>query len=330
VVREDPDREGLLYAGTEYGMFISFDNGASWHSFQQNLPATVISDAKVYRKDLIIATQGRGYWIVDNLTPLHQMTDQVASAPVHLFTPREAYRMSGNSAPIDFYLEATPRGAVMLEILDPAGNVIRAIESTAATPQAGAPARPGMPGAEAFRGRMGGGSQFTAQQGLNRAEWDMRADAGGRAGPAVPPGQYTVRLRVPGQQPLSAPLTVALDPRLVQDGITAADLQAQYELALKVAELAADVQQIQTDLRAAIQRFEQANNTAALERARVLEAQVVNAPTAYPQQMLAAQVSFLNSIVSRGDNRPHRDAFERYEELRGMVDRVRGELDALR
>ena len=79
VVREDPDREGLLYAGTEFGMFISFDNGARWHPFQLNLPNVPVSDIKVHHKDLVVSTQGRAIWILDNLTPLHQLTSRCKS-----------------------------------------------------------------------------------------------------------------------------------------------------------------------------------------------------------------------------------------------------------
>jgi photosystem II stability/assembly factor-like uncharacterized protein len=79
VVREDPDREGLLYAGTEFGMFISFDNGSHWQSFQLNLPNIPISDIKVHHKDLVVSTQGRALWILDNVTSLHQLTSQTKS-----------------------------------------------------------------------------------------------------------------------------------------------------------------------------------------------------------------------------------------------------------
>src|SRR4029079_8974578 len=100
VVREDPSRAALLYAGTEFGMYVSFDDGAHWHPFQQNLPITPITDIKVHRNDLAISTQGRSFWILDNLTPLHQMSDAIAgtngsasgAAAPHLLKPRDAYR----------------------------------------------------------------------------------------------------------------------------------------------------------------------------------------------------------------------------------------------
>jgi hypothetical protein len=144
----------------------------------------------------------------------------------------------------------------------------------------------------------------------------------------VPPGRYTARLAVPGAQPLTAPVLVVLDPRLAADGITVEDLRAQYELATRVSQLMADVQQIQTDLRAA--REQLTGNAAALERIAAIEARIVTpSDMAYPQPMLAAQVSHLNGIVNRGDNRPHRDAYERYEELRTQLDRLRAELGSV-
>ncbi|HEX6308765.1 MAG TPA: hypothetical protein VFZ69_11285 [Longimicrobiales bacterium] len=332
VIREDPGREGLLYAGTEFGTFISFDNGATWQSFQLDLPATPVTDMKVFRQDLILSTQGRGFWIVDDLTPLHQLSDRVTSARAHVFAPRTSYRGGDRPAHIDYYL-GTPAQSLTLEIVDAGGTVIRTYVSDTAVAAAGRAAEPGMPGEGSgrFGGPNAGARTPTAHAGINRFEWDLRAAApGGRgAGPAVPPGRYTVRLTVAGSQPLTTPIEVALDPRLAADGISAEDLQAQYELAARVARLMSDAQQLQSDLRAARERL--AGNSAALERISALEERVVTrSGQAYPQPMLAAQIGYLNGIVSRGDNRPHRDAYERYEELRTQLDALRAELDGIR
>ena len=91
VIREDPDRRGLLYAGTEYSMYVSFDDGQSWQSFQLDLPITPITDLRVHQGDLVVATQGRSFWILDDLSPLHELTPAVAAADVHLFDPADAY-----------------------------------------------------------------------------------------------------------------------------------------------------------------------------------------------------------------------------------------------
>ena len=95
VVREDPDRQGLLYAGTEFGLFVSFDDGVRWQPLQLNLPVTPVSDIKVVNQDLILSTMGRGFWILDDLTPLHELSRQVALSDTHLFAVRDTYRLYG-------------------------------------------------------------------------------------------------------------------------------------------------------------------------------------------------------------------------------------------
>src|SRR5215467_5095142 len=121
VVREDPNREGLLYAGTEFGMFISYDNGAHWQSFQLNMPVTPITDIKIHHKDLVVSTQGRAFWILDNLSAVEQMTPQIAAGDVHLFKPRDGYRTragQGLGPIVEYYLPAAATQAVTLDILD--------------------------------------------------------------------------------------------------------------------------------------------------------------------------------------------------------------------
>src|SRR5262249_6667874 len=135
VVREDPDRAGLLYAGTEFGMFISFDNGAHWQSFQLNLPNVPVSDIKVHHQDLIVSTQGRAIWILDNISSLHQLTAQTKPSEPILFKPRDGYRTRvspANLGPVvDYYLPATPAQAVVIEILDSKGAVLNSYNSDA-------------------------------------------------------------------------------------------------------------------------------------------------------------------------------------------------------
>jgi hypothetical protein len=273
------------------------------------------------------------------------MTERTAQSAAHLFAPREAYRMRGNDATIDYWLGA-PAASVTLDILDAGGRVIRSYSSAQNAPAGGQGAQgrpavadtgeePGgmMPGSAVAGGRIGGApaARVGTTAGMHRFAWDMRTGGEGRAaGVAVPPGRYTVRLTAAGAAPVTTQLEVRVDPRLAADGITAADLQAQYELALKVAQLQADAQQFQADLRAARQRLEQAGNTQALARLAGIERRAMNEPgQAYPQQMLIPQVSYLSGIVTRTDNRPHRDAFERHDELRRGLDSLRGELQAL-
>lgn len=145
VVREDPDREGLLYAGTEFGMFVSFDDGAHWQAFQQNLPRTPITDLRVHRQDLVVATQGRSFWILDDVTPLHAIADEVRADELHLFQPRDATlarlrAVSGDRAPenppqgvvLNYWVGAEPGTEVDLYVIDPSGRVIGDFEGAVA------------------------------------------------------------------------------------------------------------------------------------------------------------------------------------------------------
>jgi hypothetical protein len=140
VVREDPDREGLLYAGTEFGMFISFDNGAQWQSFQLNLPNVPINQIKVHNKDLLVATQGRANWILHNVSALHQVAPATASADLTVYTPRDGYRTADGALylgpQIDYHLANATSDTVRIEIMDAAGALVNSYKSGVA------PARP--------------------------------------------------------------------------------------------------------------------------------------------------------------------------------------------
>ena len=194
VVREDPDRAGLLYAGTEFGIYISFDNGAHWQSFQMNLPVSPVTDIRVAHKDLILSTQGRSFWILDNLTPLHQLNDQNATSSAILFTPREGIRTTGRGggrgsairypqpgADIDYYLAAAPKDDIKMEILDENGNVVRKFSSAgggandraAVVDDAPPPSEDEEGGGGGGRGR-GGPTRLEKGAGMHRFTWDLR------------------------------------------------------------------------------------------------------------------------------------------------------------
>lgn len=235
VVREDPARKGLLYAGTEFGMYVSFDHGARWQKFQLNLPVTPITDLLVYRNDLVVATQGRSFWILDDLTPLHQIDEKTAQAPVFLFAPRPAYRAPGFSAEINAYFAEVPREPVTLEILDAKGDVLRSYASQpGATPGEGGPA--------AEPGRAPGRPRLSVQRGMNRFVWDLALEpiftlppgtvlwGGAGGGPKAVPGSYQVRLRT-GTFGQTQPLQVLQDPR---NSAADADYREQLELARQV------------------------------------------------------------------------------------------------
>jgi photosystem II stability/assembly factor-like uncharacterized protein len=234
VVREDPRRKGLLYAGTELGVFVSFNDGAQWQPLQLNLPVTPIHDLVVKDDDLVVATHGRSFWILDDVTPLQQLTDAVAAADAHLYRPRPAWRGLGGAS-IPYFLKSDAREEVAIEILDAQGKVLRRFSSRS---DAGAPAGP-----TEFPGFAGGLPRPPTAAGMQRFNWDLRTEparrvpgaiswGGSGAGPRVLPGTYTVRLSV-GSKQMTAPLEVKLDPRL---NVSPGDLQKQFDLLVRLRE----------------------------------------------------------------------------------------------
>jgi photosystem II stability/assembly factor-like uncharacterized protein len=331
VVREDPDREGLLYAGTEFGMFVSLDDGRRWQPLQLNLPHTPVTDLKVHRKDLVLSTQGRSFWILDDLTPLHQWRDGVA-AGAHLFRPREAVRMryetgfggveSGRSTPdaprylppgavIDYLLPDTS-AAVALEIVDEAGRVVRAFSSEGE----GEGERVGTP-------------RLPRNAGLNRFVWDLAhpgpwsasPQRSGRDGPLAVPGRYTVRLTVGGRS-LTEPLVVKMDPRVGADGVTQAELETQLAHNLRVRALVSEVNRLAARLAEAKQGAEGPR----LRRLEEIERRVLAEPVRYGRPGLQTQITYLYRLTTQADQEVGRDAVERYRVLRRELDQVQAEL----
>jgi photosystem II stability/assembly factor-like uncharacterized protein len=250
VVREDPVRQGLLYAGTETGLYVSFDDGATWQPFQRNLPAVPVTDLAVKNDDLVVATQGRAFWILDDLTALRMWGDAVAGSPAHLFPPRPTVRMNietrdeedegqteGRNAPagvvVDYWLKDAPKEGekVTLEFRD--GDTVLRSYSNQKPPKAEDLK------AEAARAEetKDQDKPLDPKAGVNRFVWDMRVmkptlapktvfNEGTKHPPKVGPGAYTVRLTV-GEKSYSQPIEIKPHPA---GYATAVDLKAQYEL----------------------------------------------------------------------------------------------------
>jgi len=333
VVREDPDREGLLYLGTEFGMFVSFDDGGSWQPFQLNLPATPITDMKVVHDDLVLSTMGRGFWIVDNLTPLHELSDRVAGADAHLFGIRDAYRLRYGGgfggfrprdphepeypqagAQIDFMLAESPRGPVTLDIVASSGEVVRSFSSEGPGEYT-VPAEPGM---REWRLERFGTPRLPSGAGTHRFTWDLTYpgpwDASparaGRGGPMVPPGTYTARLSA-GDWSASRTFEVMLDPRVVAEGIGEDVVMRQVELALQARDALSEG-------RLAVHRINEARERGGGNLAAEVEAierELVTAPIRYSRPMLVDQLQYLYSNLMRADQEPGRDAIVRYDQL---------------
>ncbi len=355
VVREDPDRAGLLYAGTEFGIFVSFDDGRRWHPMQLNLPRTPVTDMKVHRRDLVLSTQGRSFWILDDLTPLHQIGDRVMSARAHLFRPSVAYRIRYSTrfggaeserpaapdepqypppgAVIDYWLTGDAAAPVTLDILDGAGKVVRSFSSDVAVPRAGQDSAAvrredesgtSMPAVERL-----GTVRLPAAPGLNRfvwdfaypGPWDASAQRTGRNGPLAPPGTYTVRL-TRGDWTATQPLDVRIDPRLSRDGLTTADMREQLAHNLRARDMVSEVNQLVGRVQRAKRRLQGASGAAAdtLRRITALEAKLVTPPVRYSQPGLQAHIAYLYSAMTRADQKVGRDAAERYVVLRRELD----------
>jgi hypothetical protein len=333
VLRADPDRPGLLYGGTEFGMHVSFDDGDHWQPFQLNLPNAPITDIKVHRKDLVVAMQGRAFWIIDNLSALHQLATTTKSDSVILFTPRDGYKTRTNAdklGPMIEYRLPSAGAVVHIEILDSVGTRVNSYASVAPSaapaaaprPAAAANADPDDPDAAMMAGRggrggAGAGSRPTTNVGLNRFTWDVRSSDGMGA----PPGRYSVRLTV-GDQIRTAPLRVRIDPRIAADGTTEADLVAQYRHNLQMRGMVTEVTQLVGKVRAAETRLRAAGPAAAdtLKAVQALAAKLNTEPVRYGKPGLQAHISYLAGMTGGADQKVGRDAVERAKVLRRELD----------
>lgn len=256
VIREDEVRKGMLFAGTERGIYVSMDDGGTWVSLRRNMPIVPVHDIAIKEGDLIAGTHGRSFYVIDDLSALRQLSTTVLSSASHLFTPRTTYRINwgggfggGTDAPVganppagaivNYWLKQAPR-KVTIEFRDSTGRTVRSFSSD--TAGAGAPGAP-----QGRRGVAPDGSP-TNRAGMNTFSWNLReGDAtrfdgmifwgAGTTGPLILPGTYTVRLVVDGGTPQDAKFVVKSDPR---SNATPADLVAQYKLALQIRDRTTD------------------------------------------------------------------------------------------
>lgn len=365
VLREDPARQGLLYAGGEFGLYVSFDDGRRWQSLQLNMPVTPITDLVVSQGDLVLSTNGRSFWILDDLTPLRELAARRVDAG-HLFTPRDTYRLQTSAEESadpyvfgdccvanarDLYAgarierrqlgEEPPDGAIVyawfprvppepvtLSILDAAGRVVRTVFDT------------GKSSEESPR----------IAAGLNRFSWDLRTDplkvggAGALAGPKVVPGPYQVRLAI-GAKNQTAAFKVLMDPRLSRVHLTSQDFQKQYDLLEQVRDALAEVQRAVATLRARRATLapserppsagepDPAASLSALERELVGSAEggrfgpgAGGGRGAGPT--LLAEFTSLYNFVAASEDRPTAAAVARWTELRKSLDEKLAQVSA--
>lgn len=343
VVREDPDREGLLYAGTEYGIFVSMDDGKTWHSFQQNFPVTPVTDMKVHRKDLVISTMGRSFWILDDLSPLHD-TEYAEISGNKLFKPRDAMRYRypkgrGSQYPrpaanIHYALGDDVEGPVKMEILNDQGIVVNTFYSSEP---------PVEENTEGERDMSTENVAYTinrnlkATPGLHRFKWNMEhmgpwASNKSRryqGGPMVRPGMYTIKLHV-GNDVMEQYVMLKQDPRVPQMGITMEDIVVQENLALELVDLISSARKWTDDLKQQKKKLSADKETRESNKDKIasidgLLEELETAQGTYMKPMLLSQMNYLYNIVEGPDHRPGKDAFMRYDELKSKYEQLKSQ-----
>ena len=306
-VREDPRRRGLLYLGTEHGIFVSFDDGLHWQSLTLNLPDTQVADIVVGTHDLVIASHGRSFYVLDDIELLRQLSPEMLNRDVSLFKPRPVTR-SVDQAVFDYYLTKTaPK--VTLEILDSKGQLIRSFENE------------------------------KAKTGTNRFTWDLRYPgavtfpgmvlryAVPGQGPTAPPGEYAIRLTADGVAQTER-FTIRKDPRLT--AITDDDLQEQFRLAMRIRDETSRVHQAVIQIRAIEAKMDAGIVKSKLDEILQDLYQVRNRSPRdtlnYPIK-LNNQLAVLQRQVDQGDARPTDQDYAVFQELSTRVNSILGRLD---
>ncbi len=367
VIREDPNKRGLLYAGTETGIYVSFDDGENWQPLQLNLPVVPITDLAVHKRerDLVAATQGRSFWVIDDLTVLHQLAD-ASKVDAYLFKPEEAYRMPGgggfgggggsigqnppSGATVYYYLKNKPQNEIKIEFLDSAGKVIRELRTRLGDAQAEQPAGGGGP--------FGGGPpRLPSEAGLNRFVFDMRHRpaatfpglimwAGSTVGPISVPGTYQVRLTVDGRAQTQS-FEWRKDPRIET---AQADFQKQFDLLIKIRDKLTETHEAILRIRDARRQIDDITNrlrdqtegkaigdaaralrgkmTAVEEELYQTKNQSNQDPLNYPIR-LNNKLAALGSVVASADAAPTDVSFTVYEELTAKINAQLAKLEEI-
>lgn len=337
VIREHPKKEGLLFAGTEYGLFISFDDGANWVSFQQNLPVTPITDLKIHREDLVLSTMGRSFWILDNISTLHQF-DNPSEVSTNLFQPKNTVRYNypsgarGSTMPkyprpaviIDYTLSDTTTNAIKLEILSDQGESINTFYSNGKREKATEEVIENMSTNEV---EYIVDNSLSREVGTNRFKWDMtqigpwHKDKKRRYkdGPLAEPGNYKVVLTV-AEERYEKHFELLMDPRIAAT-VTHEEIQQQVSLQKKIKLLLGDARQkldtvdkeIKSLKRKKEKSAEEVNKLSTLKEKMAL---LKTKDGIYELPKLVDQIAYLYNMLNDTDQVPGRDAYERYEQLK--------------
>lgn len=346
VLRADPDREGLLYAGTETGMYVSFDDGAKWQKFQLNLPVVPITDLALKDKNLIVATQGRSLWIIDDLSPLHQISQEMADAKMYLHRPLDSYRMGGSSfksktagqnhpggVMVHYYLKDKPVDSTKLKLvfLTDNGETIKTYSNKDAKQK------------RLFE---------SAEAGINRFVWNMRYDdakrfdgmilwSGNTRGPMAVPGKYKVRL-VMDQDSMEQEFAILADPR---SGVSQAELQAQFDFLLKIRDKLTETHEGISDIRKTRKQMktftDRIKDDESMKDLIEIAERIDSSMTVVEKELyqtknrsgqdplnfpikLNNKLAHLSSLSSIGDNPPTKQAQDFYKEVTEKIDEQLG------
>lgn len=322
VLREDPEKEGLLYAGTEYGMFVSLNGGIQWEAFQQNLPITPITDIKLHRGDLVLSTMGRGFWILDDVAVLRQ--EYKMTNTDKLFQPQDGVRyrnarssgITNHRYPqpaviIDYYLKDSV-DQISLEIIDNSENTIRSFTNFSETQDT--IVRDMMTNyIESSLNR-----SLSIAEGFHRIEWDMKMQGPWRddekstysRGPLAMPGQYSILLKVNGKEHKQS-FSLLRDPRVSEQEVSQLDLQLQDNLLKQLIDLQSKVNKQIANLEAILELEEQ-------EKYREAYDFLVQKDGRYTKPMFSAQLNYLYGIINKADQKPGNDAFSRFAQLQNQ------------
>ncbi len=351
-IREDKQRKGLLFLGTETTIYVSFDDGAHWQPLRLDLPVTPVHGIEIKGTDLIIATHGRSFYIMDNISVLRQLTRETTNEPVVLFDPADATRSVTRGVAIDYYLKSAA-DKVTIEILDGQGQSVRTFTGTGGAAPA-AEGRGGRPADEEEGNFRQPQARVAVKQGMNRFTWDMRYPgardfpglimwAGSTRGPQAPPGRYTVKLTAGGA-------TKSQDFEIHRNEavktVTDADLQEQFRLARQINQKVTEANEAVLRIRSLKDQIADrlgkttdpkitASGRSLTEKLTGVEGEIYQYrnrssqdPLNFPIR-LNNKLAALQGVVESGDNKPTDQAYAVFKDLSGRLDKQVAALDAL-
>ena len=354
-IREDVKRPGLLYLGTEHGIYVSLNDGAFWQTLRLDLPVTPVHGIVSTGNDLVIGTHGRSFYVLDNAAIMRQFSPEIAGATVHLFDPPDVMRSVQRGVPVDYYLKG-PVEKLTIDILDAQGQVVNSYAGVAEKEGA----KPAAPPSEEefFRPPV---ARVAMKTGMNRFVWDMRYAnakdfpnmilwAGSTRGPMAPPGTYQVRLNAAGETTTQS-FTVSRNPNV--PGLTDADLQEQFSLAVQVRGRVAQANEAVIRIRslkdqvadrvkqwAATQKDRKMSKAAMLGDSLTAKLTAVEGeiyqyrnqssqdPLNYPIK-LNNKLAALQGVIEAGDGKPTDQSYSVFKELSGRLDEQLAKLDSV-